>query len=387
MRLSLIVTVFLVGVLAMGPASGEEQPRDPEIERLTKEKQKLELELDIAKKKAELLRASLPKPETKALEGKISVDEKFGLPSQVLTYHAMRQIVAQASRDLDASATSVSTLIVFSEKEIGAVAAYGSALAQIQALQNRYTTLLGAAVAAAPLAALLAPEIAGTLLRSIADVAALFRTDVEIKATTVTVDKTAVVAELARALAETNPRRTVIYPPLYLPKQFFKDPQQSSELMKKLTALLADRARSAEMIAVFEAKSPKEQADDPQRSKITQLKAINEQVDRLVTALSIPDEKTGLSLLTNLLKGELLRAMLADAATRILVVDVNASGGANKTTKNLFTGTKLFHSGGAVITVMMLDVNGAIGHARTYSAATEFVQFDSDEEWKLVNRF
>jgi hypothetical protein len=197
-----------------------------------------------------------------------------------------------------------------------------------------------------------------------------------------------VIAELARALRKANPPRTIIYPPLYLPQLFFRDPHSASELMKKVTALLTDRARSAEIIAAFDAKSPEEQSKDPQlKSKIPQLKAVNEQVDRLVTGLSTPDEKTGVSVLTNLIKGELLRGKLSDPTTRILVVDVNSSRGANKTTKNLFTGTKLFHTGGAVISVMLLDTEGVISHARTYWAATDFVKFSTDEEWKLHKGF
>jgi len=368
----------------MGPALAQDPPVDPEIQRLENEKKRVELELDIEKKRAELFRLRLPQSDTKPLEGGIAVDEKFALPSQILAYRAMDEIVAQARVDLLAASPTDKTFVVFNEKDFLSVAAYRSTRAQFRALQERYDALLQKDAAAMGFPAIVAPEVAAALLQSVAGVTAFFRSDVSIKATAVSVQREAVIAALAGALGTD---RTLVYPPLFFPRQLFEDPSATSTLMRELTALSTSSMRSGELVASFESKSQDEQGRDSLKPVIPRLKTLNEQFNRLVTALTAPDETTGISVLAHLLRGELLHASLAKSDTRILVVEVISAGGANKTTKNLFTGTKLFHSGGTVISFILLDPNGAIAFARNYWAATEFVTLDHPEEWKMIRGF
>jgi hypothetical protein len=363
--------------------AGSDDPKDPEIERLKKEKEKATLESEIATKRAELTRVGLPKPDMKPLEGKVVVDEKFSLPSQVLAYYAMDAVLAQVATDIAKAVPNVSTVVMFSEADLAGVATYASTLSQIQTLQKELDRLLPVPTAALP-AALLAPEIAGTLIRSTADLVALFRTNVEIKAITVTIDDLAVAAELARFLRTAEPPRAVVYPPLLLPTQFFTG--QQFRLVEALNTLLVTWARSVGIVSVFSAKPPGEQAQDPSREKIPQLKALNDRAEKLVASVTAPNDK-GISSLTTMLKGELLSAKIVDANSRIIVVKVSASGGADETKQNLFKGTNLLHTGGVAITVMLLDGDGGIAYSKLYWAATEFVKFTADSEWKLRKNF
>jgi hypothetical protein len=391
---SLITSLFLGGVTMTEAQAEDASTTSPEIQELQQKKQKAELERDIAKAKedaaksnAAAAKAGLPTPETKALEGTISVDEKAALPSQILTYKTMWEIAKQAASDITTIKSNTDTLVVFSEKELGGVAAYKSALDQIGAFQTRYNELNPPLVGAAavPAFALLAPELVATLTKSVADVVALFRTNVEIKGTTVTVDDVAVVAELARGLREKKPTAKVIYPPLYYPLQFFKDGVKKSKLIEKLGALYNDRIRAVEAIVAIEAKPPEQQKSE--KDKIPSLKSLNEQVDKFTNALAVVDDKTGLSALTILLKAEQLQLSLAQENTAIVYIKTDAVGGSNKTTRNLFTGTKLLHTGGLVVTFMLFDNDGAILYSKTYSCATEFTEFENEPEPKLLKNF
>jgi len=70
--------------------------------------------------RTDLIRANLPKSDTKALEGKLSVDDKFAFPSQILAYKAVRAILGEVCRDLSARRVA-KTLLVFTEKDLNAI--------------------------------------------------------------------------------------------------------------------------------------------------------------------------------------------------------------------------------------------------------------------------
>jgi hypothetical protein len=53
----------------------------------------------------------------------------------------------------------------------------------------------------------------------------------------------------------------------------------------------------------------------------------------------------------------------------------------------LFTGSKLYHQGGAVITFLLLDSAGAIRFSKTYHCASEYTEFKAEGEVKFIKNF
>lgn len=392
--IALLACVLCAPLLAMAepppPPDGEETPKDTELEQLKREKEIEKLKTEIEEEKRKRLRDALPKSETKALDGKTTVTE-LALPGQILAYSSASQVAKRLATDLQAAEPKMvagSTLIIYSEREFGSVAAFHAVKGQIEAMQEGYENSLPQAemlaFSALP-AALLAPEVATTLLKSVADLMALFRTETEIKGFAVTVEELAVVSELARALPKA-PTLTVIYTPAYLPVSFLANPQ-NSDLVRKLSLVQRSRRRAGEIVAGFERLSEEDKKKHPLKDKIPILKALNEQTDKLSSALSTVDEKTGLNLLTVLLKAESLKNRLVDTNSHVLLLKVHLGGGSNKTTRNLFTGTKLRHSGGVIITAMTFDPQGAIAFSKTYFCVSKYTKFDDTKPWQYIDNF
>lgn len=76
--------------------------------------------------------------------------------------------------------------------------------------------------------------------------------------------------------------------------------------------------------------------------------------------LQTPDDKTGIAPLGNMIKLERAINLLDQPKTYCLLVKVVDGGGATKTTKNLFTGTKITHLGGAVFISTLVNNTGSV---------------------------
>jgi len=77
-------------------------------------------------------------------------------------------------------------------------------------------------------------------------------------------------------------------------------------------------------------------------------------------SLQTPDEKTGATALSAILKAEALLLELDRPNTYSMLIKVVAAGGATKIDRNLFTGSKIRHLGGAVFVITLADREGTI---------------------------
>lgn len=373
---------------------------NPELERLKQEKAKVETERDIQKAEAEILRSIFPKGETKGLEGKITIGDNLLFPGTVLAYASASEIAKRLAQDILSGGEAPETIIVYSEKDFGSIAAYQSVLYKIDMVKQGYDSALekkARVEAVAPTAALLAPELATMTLKSVADLVAFFKTNVEIKGLSVTVEEVAVIADLAQALM--NPKSQpgspgkdlrkikVIYTPAYLPAHFLSDPIKDSELAQKLGALYSSRNKAGKVIAAFEAKSDDEKKKDSDKDDIPVLKILNAEADKLSSYLGTIDDKTGLNPLTMFLKAESLKKELAKDKRAVLLTKIHVGAGSNKTTQRLFKKSKLEHSGGAVITFLLFEPQGAIRFSKTYFCATQYTEFEKIEDLKYLKNF
>lgn len=131
---------------------------------------------------------------------------------------------------------------------------------------------------------------AGTnLLKSFIDLAALFRTDTKITGSAFTVDESAFVAEIFRAMNNANPNLKLYYPEVFPPR--VKDPSQTvgligvlfnykTEADRAIKGLNARRAVVAEAAAKLSAEKGEAEA------KLRQVEALNEKLANLEHALA-----------------------------------------------------------------------------------------------------
>jgi hypothetical protein len=98
------------------------------------------------------------------------------------------------------------------------------------------------------------------------------------------------------------------------------------------------------------------------------------------------DENTGISRLEKLVKGEILSTELDKNGTDILYLKVVAGGGNNKATRNLLW-SRLFHSGGAIITYFLLNKDGVIKASKTFYNTTGYKQFKNSGSIVDLNNF
>jgi hypothetical protein len=94
------------------------------------------------------------------------------------------------------------------------------------------------------------------------------------------------------------------------------------------------------------------------------------------------DDTTRQSALTGLFRAERLKSLLADEKnqTYILHLKLAKAEGTRTTKSNLFTGTKLSHAGGMIVSYTLFDRNGQIvrsGIRGSYRGASNSKQNDN----------
>jgi hypothetical protein len=366
--LSLMLLISLTGGAAFaqnGSATPTPSPNSEEVKKLQeridileKEKRIAELEKETAVAERERLGAILPKPTATPLTGKTTVDDKVILESQILAYKALSEVSDNISGSIKLASPRPAVVIIHNATDVTALQSYVTIKRQVDATVARYRALLPAGSAeAGPASLLLGPEVATGLVRSAADLVALFRTDTEIKGLTFSVDEAALVSRISKGLQ--NSGIPVFYPGVYPLRVAAGD---SSELLTSLSEVYVGKSKAEMIISRCDSsdKAVKEQCLNSFGDVLPLLKALNAQVEKFLTGLIAVDDSTKTNVLTSLIRAEGLRRMLEAENSCVLQLKVLAAAGSNKTTNNLFTGSKLYHSGGVVISYILFDRNGAI---------------------------
>ncbi|HSB61753.1 MAG TPA: hypothetical protein VLI67_08530, partial [Vicinamibacteria bacterium] len=105
--------------------------------------------------------------------------------------------------------------------------------------------------------------------------------------------------------------------------------------------------------------------------------------EKLSAYLVAVEEKTGLSPLVALIRAEHLKGALEGA--ELLAVMVDAAGGGNKATRNIWTGSKLYHTGGVAVTVLVFDAEGTIAFSKAYRCAAAYTRFEREPDRFIGN--
>jgi hypothetical protein len=314
-------------------------------------KDKAEAEKAAAEAEKATLQATLPTSETKPLEGKTTIDDNVVIETYVQAHAAMKTIASRIAKQIKSKA------VVYNERDTYLLSHYLALSAQMAQLQARYDTLVPeGAKAAAAVPALLIPMVASAFLRSVADVIALTRADVEIKGKPVTVEEAALVAEIARHAPD-----KIVYPFLGVPKALADaiGGQQPTKIISALTALTQSRNLADQKLISFDAESDDDKKKDPLKDKVAAIKALNEQTDKLLSQVAVVDEKTGVNDLALLVRAEVLLSDLRLADVDLLFLKVLAAGGNNLTKRTLWS-SSYKANGGCVAAYILARPDGTI---------------------------
>ena len=235
--------------------------------------------------------------------------------------------------------------------------------------------------------------VATSTIQSVAQLVALFRTDTDLQGAAVSLDPDVLATLFAKALQRSSIRPEIIFPTLL--------PQKNSPVLFAISELFDARsivmpavptldayvvglaARQKEIEDEIKKRVPVESPPSETSSKLldramTLAKAAHQVTvgkigvlkqriaasDLLVSAmdkaLQTVDEKTGSNALASIMKSEALILALRVPGTYSLLLKPLNGGGATRTDKNLFTGTKLRHLGGALFVATLTDDRGSM---------------------------
>jgi hypothetical protein len=178
----------------------EEEPTDPELNKLQLQVEKAKAEAEIAKANREKLEASLPESETKGLEGKTELD-KVVIEAYIQTYKALDTAAEKIAEDIGSGQSK--TIIIRNSSDIAALIALKSTRSQIKSLDEQYTKALS--TGPGPVGGgtgLLLSQTVGSALGSFAEIASFFKTDTKISGVDVVVPNAAAISSLTNKLQE-----------------------------------------------------------------------------------------------------------------------------------------------------------------------------------------
>ncbi len=323
----------------------------------------------IAEAQKATLEAKLPTFDVEAPEGTITADKSVNIECHIRAYQAVTQIVSTISDKIKKEYPEINAVVICDEADINNYFSYNIFKRQLLLLKKEYEGLfkskteIKAEVEGKDIRALSIDPISGasTLLSSIVDFASLFRTDVDIKGVDVEVVKEALIAELIRSLKhEIDP----IYPPFItdIPDKF----------LTEVSLLKRCKSKADQEIAALS-------GDASQQDYVKNLKNLNTVYEKIETALASVDEKTGISRLEKLMKGEILGSHL-ESGTDILYLKVVKAGGNNQT-KRRFWQNEMTHSGGAIIAYFLMDAHGKVKESETLNYLFPYQRFEKEGDF------
>ncbi|HEX2834720.1 MAG TPA: hypothetical protein VHW00_17035 [Thermoanaerobaculia bacterium] len=320
-----------------------DKPKDPEIEKLEKEKQIAELEATIATKKKETLAATFPSSVT-PVEAKTEIDEKAVIEAYILAYDSL-------DRAAEKIVTKVLPLIgnngllIHNPTDLAALGTYRAFVGQMAELGAEYDAIKlpvqNEAVGA--LAAIVGVTAAA---KSVIDLLSLFRTQTTIKGVDVVIDDLPLISEVAGRFAA---RGKQVYVSQIYPLDL--DPSMSAEIQRLLAGVRRKASEAAQRIAALP-------DDSVEKKRLKAADAIRVGYEDLLTKVATAEAP----LLSKLLLGAAVEKVLQTA--QLLYLKVLKANGTNEATKNIL-GSNVQHSGGVIVNFMLFEKNGTVKLAAT----------------------
>jgi len=373
----------LVLCAAVG-ASSLAQTTEERLKRLEQEISELRKKKELSEAEKEYIKSLLPQSSTPGATGALSVQDTEYLEGAMLAYGttaaAAREIATRLS-DLQPPPKAVFLLNETDVRELGALQAFE---AQVQVVGNHYEILRKmpppkATVSGAPdtaqkftfalPGAAAAVEAVPGAIKSVLDIVNLFRTDVDIKARSITLEERAFFAQVYE---QVSARNIAIYDGGLLAlgtvdASAVRDRllEDISRVQKQKACAMVHLGELEEAAAAVSKKQVQEKTVPSEFAwRIAQWQKFIADADAFLATFAKPE---GAATFAALLRAAALRAHLQPKEThaRFLYLKIDKAGTVQTTRKNNFTGSKFFHNGGTILTYAVLGTDGRIEVANT----------------------
>lgn len=338
------------------------EPPDPAIAEAERQLKQAELDAKMAAERKKELESSLPTTQATALEGRTTIDDKVLIETETLAHGGLRTIAGNIAQDIRPKVNG-KPLFIYNSADIGALAAYRAFAGQMKILGDAFDEVAKPQMPD-PLFGVASIPIATAAVKSVIDLVALFRTDTDIKGMTVTLDELALVSEVAGALAKNNQK-------VFVSQLYPLDIAQNlagAEVQKRL-----GEARAKERDANDRVRQLSGDEKEKAQKRLTELQTVLAGYD---DALSKAADPNGTSVLGTLIRGEALDRLIGQG--HVLYLKVLKAGGSNRVKRNLFTGSRLSHSGGAIANYILFAPDGSVAASRTLSSYTGYREIVPD---------
>jgi hypothetical protein len=264
-RTLLIIVAIGIGPVVLRAQDATPTPTptpDPELVKLQQEnaraeerKKREEIERDRLKAKREALEARFPSPNTTPLEGKTTIDGLV-IESEIRSFDSMAEGADKITEHIkkNLNETTPDAIAVHSAREMKVLLGYSVTVSQIKVLQSAYGEIIHG-VSAFPTTTTYSTgekaEIATSVLGSFIDLTAFLRTDTDIKGQTFNIEEVALVAEVFRAMRESEKFKHVR---LYYPSEFPPrlDPNKQYVILAMIQKLFETKNEAEELIGNLE---------------------------------------------------------------------------------------------------------------------------------------
>jgi hypothetical protein len=400
---------------------GQQTPPGPtlaqlqeQIDSLKKQQELEKVKNDLANRRLLEILDNLPKSSIKPLENQTTFNKEKDLSAETisLSYDALRELAKQIGNVIQPTVEGYSGIVIYNEPDFNGLARYRMYRSESKIALKNYELLakaieeLGKDHALADggmrvksidpvTAGLNLPAIGTSYVKSVAELLSLFRSETNISTSLDTIDPTSIGTAMAHELRNSNGRLKIFYPQAFVP-EYDLDTERADSLFTLTSKINAARANVGDFIAACQ-KLPQAQRE---KSPLKEAVALADVVRQQLKAVSIDEApptggvsnrsssdndgpRFGMAEFRQLIRAEKLDHFLRDekivktAASPdpkigILKLRLLASGGSRRETRNLFLGNKIHYSGGAVVEMLLFDVDGTLRLSEIFSLHTGF---------------
>lgn len=301
-----------------------------------------------------MAQSGIPKIPVTPLSGTATVDANFNIDGQILAYREIAKLTEQVVKEVkEVLGDERPKILLMSEEYVPWIEQYRSMIESLKYLIDAYQEKQPEPTVPKILAPkMLSPTAIGEVIKTAVDFMGLFRTNIDVKGVAVKIEDMALSSELAKRFLPLQ------IDSIHLnPLSLMLLPSNTSDLTDKLSKLENLKAHADQQVSQLESNPNRATSEN---TYLSRLKALNSQVDSLITSLYKNDDKTGCNQFSQLYKAEKVNALLkTEPSPCVLWAKVLAAGGANITKQNIL-GSSIFSTGGAVISFFLLNNTGKV---------------------------
>jgi hypothetical protein len=329
-----------------------------------------------------------------------------------LSYEALEEIAQTIDRELKPAISQYRGIVIYHEPDFLALTRYRlyreqvrMALANYEAIVKRIDdeskvganagptdgarpkSVLRGSGGEALVTALSAPAIATSAIKSVAELASLFRTEQTITQSKDVVDKDSLGAVVAGTFLKANPNLVVYHPEQFVP-EYDLGIRDENSLYSQLSRINAAEAYLNYFLDETEKLPAAERETAPLNRIIAAAKVVQKQISNLGftypagRAEDVADKAAGagrVSEFRQMLRAEKLERLMSNGRVGVMKLRLLSSGGARRDKRNLLLGGKTDYSGSAVVEVALYDADGTMRASEIFSSHTGFRKFKTGD--------